>query len=145
MSDKIKVSCFQCGATNNYPMDAVEKKVVCGKCHNVLPVPGDVLELPPEKSYNLFYNSSLPILVDFYSPSCGPCLAMHPVVERLAKRKAGSLMVVRLNIDRLSEVGASFGIQGVPTFIIFRRGAERGRTTGAMSETDLSLWLASRI
>ena len=145
MSDKIKVSCFQCGATNNYPMDAVGKKVVCGKCHNVLPVPGDVLELPPEKGYNLFYNSSLPILVDFYSPSCGPCLAMYPIVERLAKRKAGSLMVVRLNIDRLPEVGASFGIQGVPTFIIFRRGAERGRMTGAMSETDLSLWLASRI
>ncbi len=144
MNNKFKVSCFQCGATNNYPMDALGKKVVCGKCHNALPVPGEILELPPEKAYNLFYNSSLPVLVDFYSPTCGPCLAMHPVIERLAKRKAGDLMVIRLNVDRLPEVAASFGIQGVPTFVLFSRGAERGRTTGAMSEADLSLWVASR-
>ncbi len=144
MSDKVKVSCFHCGATNNYPLDAVGKKVNCGKCHNELPVPGEVLEIPPDKAYNLFRNSSLPVLADFYSPTCGPCLAMHPVVERLAKRKAGELMVVRLNVDRLPEVGASFGIQGVPTFVIFSRGAERGRVSGAMPETDLSLWVASR-
>lgn len=144
MSDKVKVSCFHCGATNNYPLDAVGKKVNCGKCHNELPVPGEVLEIPADKAYNLFRNSSLPVLADFYSPTCSPCLAMHPVVERLAKRKAGELMVVRLNVDRLPEVGASFGIQGVPTFVIFSRGAERGRVSGAMPETDLSLWVASR-
>ncbi len=144
MSDKLKVSCFHCGATNNYPMDAVGKKVVCGKCRNALPVPGDVLEIPLDKAYALFQNSVLPVLVDFYSPTCGPCLAMHPIVERFAKRKAGELMVVRLNVDSQPEAGASFGIQGVPTFVIFNRGAERGRVSGAMSEADLSLWVASR-
>ena len=144
MSDKVKVSCSNCGATNNYPLDAAGKKVVCGKCHNELPVPGEVLEIPPEKAYLLFAHSSLPVLVDFYSPTCGPCHAMHPVVERLAKRKAGDLMVVRLNVDRLPEVGARFGIQGVPTFIVFSRGAERGRVSGAMPETDFALWVASR-
>jgi thioredoxin 2 len=144
MGDKIKVSCYHCGATNNYPLDAAGKKVVCGKCHNALPVPGEVLELPLENAYNLFHHSSLPVLVDFYSPTCGPCLAMHPVVERLAKRKAGDLMVVRLDVDRLPEVGARFGIHGVPTFVVFSRGSERGRVSGAMSETDLSLWVASR-
>jgi thioredoxin 2 len=144
MSDKIRVSCFQCGATNNYPTDAVGKKVVCGKCHNALPVPGEVLELPQDKAYNLFYHSSLPVLVDFYSPTCGPCLAMHPIVERLAKRRAGELMVVRLNVDRLPEVGASFNIKGVPTFVVLSKGTERGRISGAMPEADLSLWVASR-
>jgi thioredoxin 2 len=144
MSEKVKVSCFQCGATNNYPLDAVGKKVVCGKCHNILPVPGEVLELPPESAYNLFYHASLPVLADFYSPTCGPCLAMHPIVDRLAKRRAGELMVVRLNVDRQPEVGASFHIQGVPTFVVFNGGTERGRISGAMPETDLSLWVASR-
>ena len=88
--------------------------------------------------------SDVPVLVDFYSPTCGPCLAMHPVLERLARRKAGDLTVVRLNVDEHPEAAARFGIQGVPTFIIFNRGAERGRMSGAMPETDLSLWVASR-
>ena len=70
---------------------------------------------------------------------------MHPIVERLAKRRAGEIMVVRLNVDRLPELGARFGIQGVPTFIVFSQGGERGRVSGAMPEADLSLWVASRI
>lgn len=145
MSEKVKVSCFHCGATNNFPMDALGKTVVCGRCKNALPVPGTVLELPPQKGYNMFYNSSLPILVDFYSPTCGPCLMMHPIVERLAKRRAGEIMVVRLNVDRNPEVSATFGIKGVPTFVVLLKGTERGRTSGAMSEADFSLWVASRV
>ena len=145
MGEKVKVSCFQCGATNNFPMDAVGKTVVCGRCKKALPIPGLVLELPPEKGYNLFYNSSLPILVEFYSPTCGPCMMMHPIVERLAKRRAGEIMVVRLNTDRNPEVAATFGIKGVPTFVVILKGKERGRTSGAMSEADFSLWVASRV
>lgn len=145
MGEKVKVSCFQCGATNNFPRDAVGKTVVCGRCKNALPIPGTVLELPPEKGYNLFYTSSLPILVDFYSPTCGPCMMMHPIVERLAKRRAGEIMVVRLNTDRNPEVAATFGIKGVPTFVVILKGKERGRTSGAMSEADFSLWVASRV
>jgi thioredoxin 2 len=145
MSDKVKVSCILCGATNNYPQNAAGKKVVCGKCHNALPVPGDVLEIPPDKADILIHQAGLPVLADFYSPTCAPCLAMHPVVERLAKRKAGELMVLRLNVDLMPDVAASLGIHGVPTFVIFSRGSERGRVTGAMPETDLSLWVASRM
>jgi thioredoxin 2 len=144
MDQKARVSCLQCGATNNYPLDAVGKKVVCGKCHNALPIPGEVLELSPEKAYNLFSNSSLPVLVDFYSPTCGPCLMMHPIVERLAKRRMGQIMVVRLNVDQAPQAAASFRVQGVPTFVVFSKGTERGRVSGAMPEADFSLWVASR-
>lgn len=144
MSDKIRVSCPHCGATNNAPLEAAGKKVLCGRCHNPLPVPGEVLDLPPDQAMTLFNAAGLPVLADFYSPTCGPCHAMHPAVERLAKRKAGALTVVRLNVDTHPEAAARFGIQGVPTFIIFNRGAERGRMSGAMPETDLSLWVASR-
>jgi thioredoxin-like negative regulator of GroEL len=70
---------------------------------------------------------------------------MHPIVESLAKRRAGEIMVVRLNVDRNPEIAARFGIRGVPTFVVLHKGTERGRTSGAMSEADLSLWVASRI
>ncbi|MDH7511532.1 MAG: thioredoxin domain-containing protein [Clostridiales bacterium] len=144
MIEKKKVSCFRCGATNYYPLDAEGKTVVCGRCKNALPVPGTVLELPPENVAVLIQHSVLPLLIDFYSPACAPCTMMHPVIERLAKRRAGEIMAIKLNVDRHTELAASFGVKGVPTFVVIQKGTERGRTSGAMAETDFSLWVASR-
>jgi thioredoxin 2 len=144
MSEKVRVSCVHCGATNNFPLEAAGKKVICGRCRNPLPVPGTILEPSEQAAFTFFQNSGLPVLVDFYSPSCAPCLMMHPVVERLAKRRAGEIMVVRVNTDQNPRLAAQFGIQAVPTFVVLFRGMERGRTSGAMQEADFSLWVASR-
>ncbi|HNS05307.1 MAG TPA: thioredoxin domain-containing protein [Candidatus Saccharicenans sp.] len=139
---KVKVSCVNCGQTNYYPEGAQEKKVVCGRCHHPLPQPGQVIEVRPEQALNLMSGSSLPVLVDFFSPTCGPCQMMAPVLERLAKRRAGEIMVIKVDVDKYPELAARFSIQAVPTFLVFHRGAERGRTAGAMPETDLALWVA---
>jgi thioredoxin 2 len=144
MSDKLKVSCLHCGATNNFPLESAGKKVICGRCRNPLPVPGTILEPSEQAAFTFFQNSGLPVLIDFYSPSCNPCLMMHPVVERLAKRRAGEIMVVKVNTDQSPRLAAQFGIQAVPTFVVLHKGTERGRTSGAMQEADFSLWVASR-
>jgi thioredoxin 2 len=141
---KVKVSCGNCGTTNYFPMDAVGKNVVCGRCRSALPKPGTVLEPAPAQVHNLFRTSSLPVLADFYSTTCGPCLVMHPVVERLARRRAGGLTVVRINVERHPELAAGFGIRGVPTFMVVLKGVERGRISGAQTEEDFALWVASR-
>ncbi len=141
---KVKVSCGNCGTTNYFPLDAAGKNVVCGRCKSALPAPGTVLEPAPSQVYNLFRNSSLPVLADFYSTTCGPCLVMHPAVERLARRRAGGLAVVRINVEKHPELAAGFGIQGVPTFVIVLKGVERGRISGAQTEEDFALWVASR-
>jgi thioredoxin 2 len=145
LSEKVKVVCPDCGAVNNYPLGISGKKVVCGRCKSVLPEPGAVIEPLPNQIAHFLQNTSLPVLVDFYSPTCAPCHVMNPVVESLAQRKAGELMVVKINVDQNYKIAIQFGIQGVPTFLVLFKGLERGRTSGAMSETDLSLWLASRI
>lgn len=54
-------------------------------------------------------------------------------------------MVLQVDMNKHAELGAAFGVQGVPTFIIFSKGFERARTSGAMSEADFSLWVASKI
>ncbi|HEK86651.1 MAG TPA: thiol reductase thioredoxin [Candidatus Aminicenantes bacterium] len=139
---KVKVSCFNCGQTNNYPLEAEDKKVICGRCHSPLPRPGDVLEVNPDQAFSLISRSSLPVLIDFYSHTCPPCQMMAPFLERLARRRAGELMVIKIEVDRYPEMAAQFGIQSVPTFAIFHRNSERGRISGAMPETDLALWVA---
>lgn len=54
-------------------------------------------------------------------------------------------MVLRVNVNLHPDMGAAFGVQGVPTFLIMRKATEIARTTGAMSEADFALWVASRI
>ncbi|NIM58692.1 MAG: thioredoxin fold domain-containing protein [Candidatus Aminicenantes bacterium] len=139
------MSCPNCGATNNYPLGVSGKKVICGRCRYTLPEPGSVLELSAVQAPGFFQNSKLPILVDFFSPTCAPCHMMHPVVERFAKRRAGEVMVVRINVDLHPQLAAEFSVQGVPTFVILYKGYERGRTSGALPEADFGLWVANKI
>ena len=76
-AEKVKVGCGVCGTTNNFPVASKGKTVVCGKCKSPLPEPGAVLEPSLEGIDALFRVSSLPVLADFYSPTCGPCLGGH--------------------------------------------------------------------
>ncbi|NIO47853.1 MAG: thioredoxin fold domain-containing protein [Candidatus Aminicenantes bacterium] len=145
MAEKVKVSCPNCGSTNNYPLGLSGKKVVCGRCKYPLPEPGSVLEFSAGPASSFLQNSKLPILVDFFSPTCAPCHMMHPVVESFAKRRAGEIMVVRINVDQQPQVAAEFRVQAVPTFVIFHKGYERSRTSGALSEADFALWVASKV
>lgn len=142
--DKVKVSCAICGTTNNFPLEAKGKTVVCGRCKSPLQEPGAVLEPATEGIIGLFRNSSLPVLADFYSTTCGPCHMMHPILERLAARRAGEIVVVRINVEYHPDLAREFGVQGVPTFVIVKKGAEMGRTVGAMDESSFALWAASR-
>ena len=146
MPDKVKISCLECGATNNFPLASAGKTVVCGKCKTALPVPGQVLEPPAWSVANLIQNAGLSLLIDFYSTTCAPCHMMHPIVEALAKRRAGEVMVHKVNVDlqENQELAAAFKIQAVPTFLVIKKGYEIARSSGAMPETDFSLWVASK-
>jgi len=70
---------------------------------------------------------------------------MNPVIESLAARRAGEILVIKINVDNYRELAAGFGVQGVPTFVIVHKGSERDRMSGAVPETDFSLWVASRV
>jgi len=69
---------------------------------------------------------------------------MQPIVESLAKRRAGDLVVLKVNTDREGEIAGAFKIKAVPTFVVMKKGYELGRVSGAMPETDFSLWVASK-
>jgi thioredoxin 2 len=144
MTEKQKVSCPECGATNLYPLAAPGQTVRCGRCKPPLPVPGQVLEPSETQVITLMRTAALPVLIDFYSDTCAPCRMMHPVVEALARRRAGELTVVRVKTDGPGELAAAFRIRAVPTFVVVLKDVERGRISGAMNETDFSLWVASK-
>jgi len=81
--------------------------------------------------------SSVPVLVDFWAPWCMPCRMLAPTVEKLAEENEGKLKVCKLNTDENQNIAAQYGIQGIPTLIVFKEGKEVGRTVGVMSKEKL--------
>jgi len=81
--------------------------------------------------------STVPVLVDFWAPWCMPCRMLAPIIEKLAEENEGKLKVCKLNTDENQNIAAQYGIQGIPTLIVFKEGKEVGRTVGVMSKEKL--------
>jgi thioredoxin 1 len=92
-----------------------------------------------KKSFSeLINNQEMPVLVDFYADWCGPCKTMNPIVQQIAGEYTGKLKVLKVNIDSNQAAAAQFRVQGVPTFILFNKGKQVWRQSGAMPANHLS-------
>jgi thioredoxin 2 len=110
-------------------------------CHTLLPW---IVEAGPE-SFEREIAASVPVLVDFWAPWCGPCKMVSPLVERLARENAGRLKVVKLNVDEAPAIAARYRVQGIPLLVVIRDGAESDRLVGAAPIAQLQSWLAPHL
>ncbi|NLY38396.1 MAG: thioredoxin [Firmicutes bacterium] len=83
-------------------------------------------------------NSSLPVLVDFWAPWCGPCRMLAPVLEEVAREKGDSLKVVKVNVDENPDLASQYEVMSIPTMVFFKNGTVVDSFTGAMSKQELS-------
>jgi len=79
--------------------------------------------------------SDTPAMVDFWAAWCGPCRAIAPVVEELARHYAGKVKVAKMNVDENAKTLAKYGIRAIPTLIIFKGGQVVEQITGAVSRS----------
>src|SRR5512139_1384483 len=86
---------------------------------------------------NTVLKSTLPTVVDFWAPWCGPCKMVAPVLDKLAKEYAGKLMVAKVNTDENSEWAMKYGVQGIPTMLFLSNGKLIHRQVGALPEPVL--------
>jgi len=77
------------------------------------------------------------VLVDFFATWCQPCKMMHPVLEQLKADLGDKVRIIKVDVDRHGQTAAQYGIQAVPTLMLFRRGQTLWRQSGALPKCDL--------
>jgi thioredoxin 1 len=98
---------------------------------------GNVIELTDASFDQTIHNSDLPVLVDFWAPWCGPCKMMAPIIEEVATEYANKATICKLNTDESRDSAMEFGIQAIPTLILFKGGQISKKWVGLTSKKNI--------
>jgi thioredoxin 1 len=89
----------------------------------------------------LVLKSSLPVLVDYWAPWCGPCKMIAPILDAIAADYTGKLLITKINIDDNPLTPQRYGVRGIPTLMIFKQGEVEATKVGALNKTELTKFI----
>jgi len=138
--NSIVVVCNNCTTKNRIPADKQHLGPKCGKCKGAISLAGSAVpvELDDSTFSGFISQASKPVMVDFFSPTCGPCRMLSPVIDSMARKFYDRVIIAKIDTSRNQTAASQYKIRGVPTLLFFKNGQLVDQVTGALPEQELA-------
>ena len=144
MQDAVKLVCAQCGQTNRVPSARLSAGPKCGVCG--APLAGaKVMELDARAHDKATRGDELPLIVDYWAPWCGPCRMMAPEFAKAAQAVGSGVRFAKINTEDFPAVSQRLAIRGIPLLILWHRGREVARLSGARPASDIAAFVRQNV